>query len=278
MLPSDLVGEFGAYGLRVHGLEEAERWMQEQPPAAPELDVHAAAAAADRSPSQLDGAEANLALLDGGRLRARNGEAVVRFSLPVVPSAADLLHPYLAPAAALVWQWAGHEALHAGAVQVGAGALLMFGVKESGKSTLLAWLARELGLAVLTDDLAVIDGHHVLAGPRSIDLRSVGTPSAGSEPSSVRGGARTRVSLPPAPPSTPVLGTALLEWGRQLEVTPVPAMRRIEVLAAQRTYPQLSGDPGALLDLAAHPMFIVSRQPRLDQLEATARVLVERFS
>jgi hypothetical protein len=274
MLQSDMVGEVGAYGLRVDGLDGAERWMQEQPPAAPRLEIRAIQAPPDRSPSRLDGQAADLALLDGGRLRARRDEGVVRFSLPVVPSPAELLHPYLAPAAALTWQWAGREALHAGAVQVGAGAVLVLGAKEAGKSTLLEWLAREAGLAVIADDLAVIDGGRVLAGPRSIDLRS----GSHAEGSRVRGHGRERMTLPAARAATPVIGTVVLDWEPELEVALVPAIRRLGLLAAQRTYPPLEGDPAALLDLAARPMFTLSRRRDLGQLEPAAMALLERFS
>jgi hypothetical protein len=271
------VGELGAYGLRVHGLDGAERWMQEQRADAPLLEVQAVEDAPDRSPSRLDAVSADLALLDGGRLRACHGETVVRFSLPLVPSAADLLHPYLAPAAALVWQWAGREALHAGAVASEAGAVLVFGHKGAGKSTVLAWLAGEAGRPVVADDLAVIDAGGVLAGPRSIDLRSPPPPSP-VVIAPVRDGERVRLSLPPAPLSTPVIGSVLLEWGPRLELTPVPASQRIALLAAQRTYPPLAGDPGALLELAAQPMFALRRPQQLDQLEGTVTMLLECFS
>jgi hypothetical protein len=276
MFLTDIVQDLGAYGLRVYGLGGAERWMQAQAPGAPALEISAVAAPPDRSPSRLTGASADLALLEGARLQARRGEAVIRFSLPTVPTAAELLHPYLAPGAALVWQWAGKEALHAGAVEIGPGAVLVFGAKESGKSTLLAWLAREAGLGVVSDDLAVIDRDRVLAGPRSIDLRSTGAP--GAEASSVRGGERTRVTLPSTPSASPIIGSVLLDWGPRLEFATVPPIRRIEILAAQRTYPPLAGDPDALLDLASHPMLTLSRPRELDQLEPTARTLLKRFS
>ena len=244
--------------------------MQPQSRDAPPLTIELSQATADGSPSQLDAVAADLALLGGGRLRARAGDRVVRFALPDAPSHAELLHPYLAPAAALMWQWAGEEALHAGAFELDAGAVLLFGTKESGKSTQLAWLAREQGLTVLADDLAVIDEGRVLAGPRSIDLR--GPVASGGV--AVRSGERVRVSLPPAPTSSPVACSVLLEWGPELKLSRVPPARRLEVLAGQRTYPPLLGRPGALLDLAARPMFTLARPARLDSLEATTAALL----
>jgi hypothetical protein len=252
--------------------------MLTQPSQAPVLSIEVQQASPDFAPSLLDGAVADLALQGGGRLRARNGEHAVRFSVPELPPDAELLHPYLAPAAALVWQWAGQEALHGGAVKVAAGVVLVFGAKEAGKSTLLAWLARELGLPVLADDLAVIENGSVLAGPRSIDLREpVDAETSGRGGVAVRGGARTRVHLPPAELSAPVAGSVLLRWDSRVAIEAVPPAERIALLAAQRTYPPLLGDPTALLELASHPMFLLTRPRGLAGLETMARGLIERF-
>ena len=256
-----LVADLGAYGLRVRGLDGAARWMQPQAADAPELTLEVAIAEPDRSPSRIDMRSCDLALRDGGRLRARNGAGAVEFSIPRQPSAAELLHPYLAPAAALVWQWVGREALHAGAVGLADGAVLLLGGEGAGKSTLLAWFALMAGHAVIADDLSIIDRGAVLAGPRSLDLE-----------------ARGRVDLPSTASSVPLAGTVLLQWGSRLELATVPGSGRMQLLGAQRTYPQLAGDPRALLELAAQPMLTLTRPRDLDLLEPAARSLVDRFS
>jgi hypothetical protein len=268
--------DLGAYGLRLHGLDDAARWMLPQPPDAPELRIEAMLAEPDDSPSRLDSEVADLALAGGGRLRARKGERLVRFALPELPSDPDLLHPYLAPAAALIWQWAGREALHGGAVETKSGAVLLFGEKEAGKSTLLAWLAREMQLPVVADDLAVIDDGRVLAGPRSLDLREpVAGPAAAT---AVRAGTRKRVDLPPVSPSVPVVGSVLLGWGSRIELDAVAPAERLAIVGSQRTYPPLRGDPTALLELASKPMFTLARPRELEGLVASGRLLMEPFA
>jgi hypothetical protein len=264
----------GAYGLRVAGIPEAARWMQPQPEDAPLLEVVAEQAPEDRSPSRVDEQQADLGLLDGGRLRATRGEGSVRFSLPVVPPDADLLHPYLAPAAALTWQWNGHEALHAGSIVVGGGAVLVIGEKEAGKSTTLAWLARTMGVTVVSDDLAVLRGEDVLAGPRSIDLRPGPKELDGVV---VRGGGRLRVDLPPAPPAVPVVGSVVLRWGPELAMESVPATERIRMLGQERSYYRLHGDPAAILNLAGKPMFTLVRPREEAILPAATQSLLRRF-
>ena len=44
----------------------------------------------------------------------------------------------------------------------------MLGDKEAGKSTTLGWLATKGGIAVLTDDLAVMDGANMPADPLAL--------------------------------------------------------------------------------------------------------------
>ena len=253
--------------------------MAPLPPSAPELTVRVSAAEADDSPSQLDSVSADISLLGGARLRARRGEAAVNFSIPLVPTDGELLHPYLAPAAALVWQWEGREALHAGAVELGRGAVLLFGAKTAGKSTTLAWLAREAGIAVLADDLVVIDSGAVLAGPRSIDLRTEdagGDASAGSG-AVVRGGERLRVTLPPAPASLPATASVLLRWGERVELSPIAPAERLAVLGSLRSYPPLPPDDAALLELASREMVVLERPRTPAGLREAGEALLSRF-
>jgi hypothetical protein len=269
----DRVESLGAYGLRLSGLERAARWLLPQDDDAPELEVAVRVSAADWSPPFIDDHRANLRLIDGGRLRARRGKRRVTFSVPTPIGADELAHPYLAPAAALMWQWAGAEALHAGAVAIGDGAVIVLGDKGSGKSTTLASLATEHGCTPLADDLVVIRDGRALAGPRSLDVRA-GEPVVGGR--LVRGGDRTRIDLGPAPRSLPVTGAFVLTWGRSTQLEAIPPRERLPVLIAQRSYP-LPGDPRALLDVAACPMFRLTRpEGSAERLETLA--LLERFA
>ena len=205
------------------------------------------------------------------------------FGTPVRPPDADLLHPYLAPAAALRWRWLGREVLHAGAFVSRAGAVLMLGDKEAGKSTTLAWLAEARSVPVLSDDLAVLREGRVLAGPRALDLRPTVAADSGdlaavlAHGEWVRHRQRLRVPLTPAPADVVVVGLVSLEWGPSVEVVPVPFAERLARIGAQRSYPGLDGDPVALLDLAAVPMVCLRRPRAPSSLPAAGRVLERLF-
>jgi hypothetical protein len=271
---SAVVGDLGAYGLRVEGVPGAARWMQPQRADAPALEIAAEVAPPDDAPSHVDQQLADIRLVEGGRLRARRGEGRVTFSVTRRPSDAELLHPYLAPAAALVWQWAGEEALHAGAVIVEGRAVLVFGEKEAGKSTTLAWLAEQAGLGVLADDLVVVKDERALAGPRSIDLRLDAPVAGGLE---VRAGERRRLTLAPIEPAAPVAGVVVLAWGDAVAAERIAPSERLGAIADQRTYGHLEGKPRVLLDLAALPMWLVRRPRTLAALPHVGETLVRAF-
>jgi hypothetical protein len=206
----------------------------------------------------------------------RRDEPVARFSFPVVMSAADLLHPYLTAACALVWQWSGCETFHAGAFGLGDGAVLLFGGKGAGKSSTLAWLAEERGVCVLSDDLAVIERARVLVGPRCIDMRrDEGAPAPAVGSQVVRGSERLRVDLADAPGPLPVLASVVLRWGESLSVATVPAGERLALLAAQRSFPPLAGDASTLLELVARPMLALTRPRDVAQLPAGVDALLD---
>jgi hypothetical protein len=248
--------------------------MQPQLQGAPTLRLEVWVGNANDVPSRVDARSADIRLLGGGRLRARRGAGVVHYLLPVRPPDEDLLHPYLAPAAALVWRWAGREAIHGGAFAVRGEAVLIIGGKEAGKSSTLAWLSG-LGVTVMSDDLAVLDDGGVLAGPRSLDLRrgAVAVPAERT----VRGGDRLRVTLPPAHDVLPLAGVAVLEWGPRFDVERVPVDRRMGYLAPQRSFPGLDPDPVVVLELLSVPMLKFTRPPGVAGLDQVGRALLEAF-
>jgi hypothetical protein len=268
---------WGAYGLRIRGIEDAQRLMQELPDDAPSLTVHVhAATGATSQPVALDEAAARLALVDGGVLTMEKASGDAHFHLRRRPPDEDLLHPYLAPAAALYWHWRGRQALHAGAVRIGDGAVLLMGPKESGKSTTLGWLALHGGRQVLADDLAVVHDGQVLAGPRSLDLRPGGVLAvSGARPA--RGGERNRVALDTAS-DAPLVGIAVLDWAPQIAMEGLSFEERIAVISANRCLPSMPVDPLSMLDLATVPFVRACRPRDLGQLEAFATRLIEQFS
>jgi hypothetical protein len=244
------------------------------------VGVRTAVVPGDR-PSTVSGEAADLRLLGGGRLRLRRGEDRAEFTFARPPDDASLLHPYLAPAAALLQIWSGAEALHAGALAAPAGAVLLLGAKATGKSTTLAWLAAERGVGVVADDLAVVVAGAVVPGPRCLDVRGSGAFDAAALPGSapVRGGGRVRVGLDRVAGPLPVAGVVALSWGDSVRLTRVPPRERLGALLAQRMFTtRLPADLPAILDLAALPMLRLSRPTGAAGLAGAGDALLAYFA
>ena len=265
----------GAYGLNIVGLAGAEEWMQAVPDGSPPLRVEKTRdAGRNLERSTLDGTAADLQLVGGGRLRMRRRDERAVFSFRELPPDEDLLHPYLAPAAALAHLWAGREALHGGAFATAAGAFALLAEKEGGKSTTLAWLALKHGLPVLADDLVVLRSGAVLSGPRCLDLRGTLDGLDLDTAQMVRNGERLRLSLPPAPSEAPLVGSVVLRWGARTRLDEPAAADRLRELLPHRMYgDRLDGDQPALLQVAALPMLIVIRPRGEEGLREAARAL-----
>jgi len=266
----------GAYGLNIVGLAGAEEWMQALAHSSPLLRVETARETTrNLERSSLDRTAADLRLVGGGRLRMRRGDERAVFSFPELPPDEDLLHPYLAPAAALAHLWAGREALHGGAFATSAGAVVVLAEKEGGKSTTLAWLAVEHRLPVLSDDLVVLSSGAVLSGPRCLDLRRSALNGIDLDTARVvRNSERLRLSLPFIPSETPLIGSVVLRWGPRTRLETPTAADRLRELLPHRMYgDRLGGDPPALLQVAALPMLIVTRPRGEEGLREAALAL-----
>ncbi|MGI8800556.1 MAG: hypothetical protein ACR2KV_00045 [Solirubrobacteraceae bacterium] len=268
----------GVYGLQIDGLTQAACWMQPLRGAAG-LAVELSTAAGHARSSRVDADNADIELRGGGRLVMHRGSGRAEFAFTDRPTAADLLHPYLAPAAALAQIWVGAEALHAGALAAPAGAVLLLGGKEAGKSTTLAWLAVERRVAVLADDLAVLVAGAVLAGPRCLDIRpSDAFPGYGLG-GDVRRGDRLRLPLAPVASAVPVAGVAVLRWAARIQIGRVPVRDRLGELLGQRMFrAHLAADLPAILDLAARPMITVARPRGAEGLAAAGDALLRYFA
>ena len=241
------------------------------PPGWPELELRCAPPGPGRPELDSVGPDRAELTLHGGWATIERAPARVTFRLPAPPPPRDLVHPYLAPAAAVAARWAGRESFHAGAVIAGGGAWAVLGDKESGKSTTLAHLALS-GHDVVSDDLLVVDGDSVLAGPRCIDLRegSAGHLGAG-EPLGVVGvRERWRLALEPVAPRTPLRGWVTLAWDDEVAVDALRGPDRMLALLPFRSVQLAPGAPQDLVDFGALPVLRLRRPRRWEALDEGA--------
>jgi hypothetical protein len=219
---------------------------------------------------------AEVTLRTGGRLTLDRDRATARFDVPRPLSDDEIAHPYLAAPAIIVSHWLRRLPFHAGAFVHRGAAWGVVGLREAGKSTLLAALALA-GHEVLADDVLVIDGATAFAGPRSVDLREeaaqrldvgvdVGTP--GARP-------RWRLELPAITAQLPFAGWIFLAWGQRPRMQPVGASDRLGRLVdalAMRVSPT---EPARLLDLAGRPAWAFERPRDWNRLDESLRCLLE---
>jgi hypothetical protein len=266
----------GCYGFRLGGLDEAGDLLVDVPSDWPLLRI--GRAPVDGRPPRLDriGAKrAELPLQSGGWVALDRALGQATFRLPQSTPDRDVVHPYLAPAAAVAARWAGHESFHAGALLAGGGAWAILGDKETGKSSTLAWLAVH-GREILTDDLLVLDGAAAFAGPRCIDLRAdaAGHLAVG-EPLGVVGlRERWRLMLGTVPARVPLRGWVTLAWGDHIAVDPLVGPDRLLALMACRSVRVEPDAPEALIELSSLPVWRLRRPREWDALpEAAARLV-----
>jgi hypothetical protein len=224
-------------------------------------------------PASLGEADAVIPL-DGGSHAVVERDGLRATLVSPQPWPAQLLvHPFLAgPAMAVTW-WEGRESLHGGAFVAGGAAWALVADKGSGKSTTLAWLARD-GIEVLADDLVVIGDGRALPGPRCIDV-----PLPAAERFGLCGDGRSartakrRMTLPPVG-DAPLAGLVHLSWGDRVEVCRVGVAERLGRLAPHRGVRLAPRDPRVLVDLAALPALELRRPRGLDSVPAAAEALL----
>jgi hypothetical protein len=266
----------GAYGLRLSGLEAAAELLVPVSGSAPLYAIEAAVGTPAPAPEFVDDDRAELQLRSGGRIEIDRTAGRARFVVPHAIRPDELVHPYLAPAAAVIGRWHGHESLHAGAFAVNGSAWGVIGTREAGKSSTLAWLALE-GAEVLCDDLLVVDGRTPFAGPRSIDLRPDAAERLGAgEPIGVTGAReRWRLRLEGAGDGHLVAGWIFLAWGDRVEVRSLGGRERLERLIPQRGTSLAPTRADAVLDLATLPAWEISRPRDWSSLPEAGRSLLE---
>ncbi len=265
----------GAYGLRIGGIDGIAPLLVPADPTWPRLEISVERGRAIVPEDQVDDDNGVVRFHNGGAvvIDRRQGEAV--FTLPHEPSPDELVHPYLAPVAAIVSHWHGRETLHAGSFLTKGGVWGLLAKREGGKSTTLARLAIE-GVPIVCDDVLVLDEGAAFAGPRAIDLREEPARILGIGESLGIVGARERwrLTLDAIEGRLPLRGWVFLVWGDELALEPVAAGPRLRRLAAQRAVRLAPRDPGALLRLSALPGFELRRPRRWSSLEQAVELLL----
>ncbi|WP_320064771.1 hypothetical protein [Micromonospora sp. RTGN7] len=260
-----------AYGLHLRGLDGvAELPATTAPTAGSQLVTVRQRHTPPPDPVPL-GANRVVRLLTDGRtldLDRRRGTATF-YGPPLAPDV--LAHPYLAPVAVTLNRWAGRETFHAGAFVHHGQAWVVHGGRTAGKSTLLAALATR-DVSVLADDIVVLDGTDVLAGPRCVDLREP-LPGGRLPTRPVRDATRLRIALPAVAPRLPLGGWLFLRWGDGPALAPVGPTELLARLAARRSLPELPSAPTGLLELAGLPGYDLTRPRDWAALDATHRLL-----
>jgi hypothetical protein len=270
----------GAYGFQLVGAAGAAAQLVEGDPDWPTLEIGRHVEVARLRQSVLGADRAEIVLLGGDQLTMERIPLRATFATAQPLSDDALVHPYLAPAAAIAGYWLGREALHAGAFTVDDGVWAVLGAKESGKSSLLAALSQQ-GVHVVSDDLVMLADDVVFAGPRSIDLREEPARKlkAGEAIGVLGERERWRLRLPAIANAGRMRGWVLLSWGDSLQLTSASPGGRLQQLLAHRMIQGLPPpDPRLLLELAALPALHLSRPRSWSLVKTVSTRLIEGVS
>jgi hypothetical protein len=265
----------GAYGFRLilkgHAGELPGLSPLDRASPAVDLEWRQASVLVDRN--RVDGECVAIGERGASLVEVHREPASITLELPEATSADALVHPLLTAPISILARWRGDLTLHAGGFYANERAWAMVGAREAGKSTALASLARR-GCPLLADDLIVLDGDVVRAGPACIDLRpDVAARMPGARfLGEVGGRPRYRLATPHGPARTRIGGFFLLDWSDdgRVRVESVPLAEALQVIYEQE-YIGLLGpaDPKKVLDLLGTPMWRVSRPPDWSFTEET---------
>jgi hypothetical protein len=269
----------GAYGLALDGVGAAASFLVAAAPTWPRFGVTNTAGLIERVSDRLGEDRAEIALRSGGMLFLDRVEARAEFVTPEPLSPDELVHPGLAPVAAVTARWLGRQSFHAGAFAVGTDVWALLAEREGGKSTTLAWLASR-GHSIVCDDMLVLDGDDAFEGPRVLDLRAESAQRLGLGDYRGRVGARERwrVQLDGVPPGTRFRGWVFLHWSDDVGVEPVPAGERLPRLAGHLGLRVPPARPDRLLELAALPGWEFRRPRGWDRFDEAGDRLLEALA
>jgi hypothetical protein len=265
----------GAYGLRISGVQGAESVLVRAEAGWPSLDVVTRIGALEAVGEVVDDDHARIRLRTGGWIELDRDRGLARYTVPAPLSTEELVHPFLAPAAAVCGYWHGRESIHAGGIALGSAAWAVVGDRLGGKSSLLAALAAE-GTDIVCDDVLVIDGRGVFAGPRTVDLREDAAAQLGVGEAIGLAGARERwrLRLEPLDRHLTLGGFVFTEWADETGMRRLPASQTLERLFRNRSLRVPPRDPAAFLQLSALPAWELRRPRSWASLPAALELLL----
>lgn len=270
----------GAYGFAIAGLDDPGAVLGEAGPDWPDLRVvREVGTPPGEAPApgtvEVGDDRAEIWLGDGGRVELDRATLTVRFATRERIEDRLVAHPYLGLPASIASHWLGRQTLHGGAFVLGGRAWALLGDKEGGKSSTLGWLHRR-GLAILSDDILVLEAGVLFAGPRCVDLRPEAAALLGGENVGMLGN-RVRWRLRPgdAPAAVPLGGVVHLEWGEPARVEPLDAHERLTGLVRNSVIRPGDADAAPFLDLAALPTFRFARPRDIDAMDANGSLLLD---
>jgi hypothetical protein len=253
----------GAYGLRLVGINEAAALLARAAADWPTVEVFLEVRELDAHGEHLDEDRARLRLRTGGWIELSRKPGRAHYIVPAPMSVDELVHPFLAPSAAVFTYWHRREGFHGGALALDGTAWGVIGDRLGGKSSLLASLA-VTGIDVLCDDVLVVDRRGTAyPGPRTIDLREDAAIAlgAGEEIGAAGTRRRWRLRLPQIDGAFPLGGWIFIAWGDDLEMRRVAAPDTLGRLFSNRSITVPPRDPAEFLQLSALPAWELV-QPR----------------
>jgi hypothetical protein len=252
----------GAYGLRLHGADEAQAVLVDADDGWPAVELAVRVGELRADEEHLDDAHARIRLRTGGWIEIDRDPGRALYTVAAPLTADELVHPFLAPVAAVLSHWHGRESLHGGAIAVGDTAFGVIGGRLGGKSSLLAALAAR-GIEIVADDVLVIEGGGVFAGPRTVDLREDAAAALGlGEDIGVAGTRRRwRLRLPALDRNLSLGGWFFTEWADELELRPLRHADTLVRLVGNRSISAAPRDAAVFLQLSALPAWEL-RRPR----------------
>jgi hypothetical protein len=265
----------GAYGLRISGIPDDGSLLGPAAQDWPALELAVEVGELDADEEQLDDDRALVRLRTGGWIKLRREPGHALYVVPTPLSTDELVHPFLAPAAALFAHWHGREGLHGGAIALGGTAWGVIGDRFGGKSSLLAALAVR-GTDVVCDDVLVLDGRMTYPGPRTIDLRQDAAVAleVGEEIGVAGARERWRLRLGPLDRPLSIGGWVFTEWADELALRRLPASETLARLFRNRSIRVPPRDPAAFLQLSALPAWELRRPRSWSSLPETLGLLL----